>query len=98
VLVGALAVLSAPGLVALTRYTAVRLFDVIYAFPVPIALGVVALVQARRAREVRERTLSRAGGERQAAWGRGLGVLGVCLGITGGLSVAFFWILVAFSH
>src|SRR5207302_9807162 len=96
--VGALAVLSAPGLAALPRYTTVRLLDVVYGFPVPILLGLVAVAQARRARELLERTLWGAGGERQAAWGRGLGMFAVCLGITGGLAVGFYWILVAFSH
>jgi hypothetical protein len=73
----------------------VALFQVVYAFPVPILLGLLAVSQARRAREVLERTLWRSGGERSAVWGRRLGVLGVCLGITAGLSVGFYWVLVA---
>jgi hypothetical protein len=88
------AVLSVPGGLALPRYTAVALFQVVYAFPVPILLGLLAVTQARRAREVLERRLWRCGGERAAAWGRRLGVLGVCLGITAGLAVGFYWILV----
>jgi uncharacterized membrane protein YfcA len=91
---GAVAVLSVPGGLALPRYTAVALFQVVYAFPVPILLGLLAVTQARRAREVLERRLWRCGGERAAAWGRRLGVLGVCLGITAGLAVGFYWILV----
>ena len=92
---GLLAVLSVPGALALPRYTAVALFQVVYAFPVPILLGLLAVTQARRAREVLERRLWRCGGETAAAWGRRLGVLGVCLGITAGLSVGFYWVLVA---
>jgi hypothetical protein len=97
ILTGLLAVLCVPGALALPRYTAVALFQIIYAFPVPILLGLVAVLQARRAREVLERTLWRAGGARAAAWGRRLGVLGVCLGVTAGLSVGFYWVLVSVS-
>ena len=89
--------LCVPGGLALPRYTAVALFQVVYAFPVPILLGLLAVLQARRAREVLDRTLWRAGGERATKWGRALGVLGVCLGITAGLAVGFYWILVAVS-
>ena len=97
VLAGLLAVLCVPGGLALPRYTAVALFQVVYAFPVPILLGLFAVSQARRAREVLDRTLWRAGGERAAKWGRALGLFGVCLGITAGLAVGFYWILVAVS-
>ena len=97
ILTGLLAVLCVPGALALPRYTAVALFQVVYAFPVPILLGLIAVSQARRAREVLERTLWRAGGARATAWGRRLGVLGVCLGVTAGLSVGFYWILVYVS-
>jgi hypothetical protein len=90
-------VLTVPGGIALPRYTAVALFQVVYAFPVPIALGLIAVSQARRARDVLDRTLWRAGGAKAAKWGRALGVLGVCLGITAGLAVGFYWILVAVS-
>jgi hypothetical protein len=92
-----LAVLTVPGGIALPRYSAVALFQVVYAFPVPIVLGLIAVSQSRRAREVLDRTLRRAGGERAAKWGKALGVLGVCLGITAGLALGFYWILVAVS-
>jgi hypothetical protein len=97
VLTGLLAVLCVPGALALPRYTAVALFQVVYGFPVPILLGLLAIVQARRAREVLDRTLWRSGGQRGARWGRVLGLLGVCLGITAGLAVGFYWILVVVS-
>jgi hypothetical protein len=92
-----LAVLTVPGGIALPRYSAVALFQVVYAFPVPIVLGLIAVSQSRRAREVLDRTLRRAGGARAARWGKALGVLGVCLGITAGLALGFYWILVAVS-
>ncbi len=86
-----------PGGVALARYTTVTLFQAVYGFPLPILLGVLAIAQARQAREMLERTLWRAGGERAAAWGRGLGIFGLCLGVTAGLALGFYWVLVAFS-
>jgi hypothetical protein len=46
---------------------------------------------------VLDRTLWRSGGQRGARWGRVLGLLGVCLGITAGLAVGFYWILVVVS-
>jgi hypothetical protein len=88
---------SVPGGLALPRYTAVTLFQAVYAFPVPIVLGLFAVFQARRGRELIERTLWRAGGERTATFGRALGLLAICLGITAGLSVGFYWLLVAYS-
>ena len=96
--IGLLAVLTVPGGLALPRYTAVTLLQSVYAFPVPILLGLIAVFEARRARGVLERTLWRSGGRRTAAWGRGLGLLGVCLGITAGLALGFYWILVSSSH
>jgi hypothetical protein len=95
---GVLAALYLPLGLAAARYTTVSLFQATYAFPVGVLLGVVATVQARRAREVLDRTIGRAGGERQAAWGRRLGLLGVCISLTVGLALGFYWILVAFSH
>jgi hypothetical protein len=91
------AVLCVPGALALPRYTAVALLQVVYGFPLPILLGLVAVTQARRAREVLERTLWLAGGERAAAWGKRLGLLAVCLGLTAGMALGFYWILVASS-
>jgi hypothetical protein len=97
VVAGLVAVLCIPGALALPRYTAVALLQVVYAFPVPILLGLVAVTQARRAREALERTLWRAGGERAAAWGRRLGLVAVCLGITAGGALGFYWLLVLSS-
>ncbi len=97
-LLGALAVLAVPGAFALARFTRVSLFQATYAFPAPILLGLLAVVQARRAREALERTLGRVGGERGAAWGRGLGLLGFCLGTTAGLALGFYWLLIVFAR
>jgi hypothetical protein len=97
-LLGLVAVLTVPGGLALPRYTAVPLLQAVYAFPVPILIGLLAVLQARRARQVLERSLWRSSGARTAAWGRRLGLLGVCLGITAGLAVGFYWVLVSYSH
>jgi hypothetical protein len=95
---GVLAALYVPAGLAVARSTTVSLFQATYAFPGGMLLGLLAIVQARRAREALDRTLGRAGGERQAAWGRGLGLLGLCLSLTVGLALGFYWILVGFSH
>ncbi len=55
-------------------------------------LGVIAIALARGARVKVERTLGRAG-EGAARWGKWLGILGLCLGLTAALSLAFFGLL-----
>jgi hypothetical protein len=55
-------------------------------------LGLIAVMLARGSRVTVERTLGRVG-EGTARWGKWLGVLGLCLGITAGLSLAFFGLL-----
>ena len=93
-----LAVISLPVAIAVARRSdALSLFNAVYFFPAPIVLGLFAVQQARRARERVERTLGRAGGVRQARWGRRLGVLGIAIGVTAGLALAFYAVLAAFS-
>ena len=55
-------------------------------------LGLIAIILARGARVKVERTLGRVG-EGAARWGKWLGVLGMCLGLTAALSLAFFGLL-----
>lgn len=55
-------------------------------------LGLIAISLARGARVKVERTLGRAG-EGAAKWGKWLGILGLCLGLTAALSLAFFGLL-----
>jgi hypothetical protein len=55
-------------------------------------LGLIAITLARAARVKVERTLGRAG-EGAAKWGKWLGILGLCLGLTAALSLAFFGLL-----
>jgi hypothetical protein len=54
--------------------------------------GLIAVLLARSARLRAERTLSRPG-EATARWGKWLGLLGLCLGLTAALSLAFFGVL-----
>jgi hypothetical protein len=55
-------------------------------------LGLIAVLLARSARFKVERTLSRVG-EGTARLGKWLGLLGLCLGLTAALSLAFFGLL-----
>jgi hypothetical protein len=55
-------------------------------------LGLIAVMLARGARVAVERTLGRVG-EGAARWGKWLGILGLCLGITAALSLAFYGLL-----
>ena len=55
-------------------------------------LGLIAVLLARGARVKVERTLSRTG-EGTARLGKWLGLLGLCLGLTAALSLAFFGLL-----
>ncbi|HZC28317.1 MAG TPA: hypothetical protein VE269_01150 [Gaiellaceae bacterium] len=59
-------------------------------------LGLVAVALARRARAQARWSLSRTG-ETTARWGRWLGWLGLCLGLTAALSLGFFGLLLAFE-
>jgi len=95
---GVLAVVSLPATIAFAqRSPALTVLQAVYLFPVPILLGLFAIQQARRARERVERTLGRAGGLRQARWGRRLGFLGIAIGITAGLALAFSALLAHYS-
>ena len=54
--------------------------------------GLLAVIFARKARFQVERTLGRAG-EGTARWGRWLGLLGMCLGLTAALALGFYGLL-----
>jgi hypothetical protein len=95
---GVLSVVAFPAAVAVARRApAVSVLEAVYSFPLPILLGLFAIQQARRARERLERTLGRAGGARQARWGRRLGLLGIGIGVAAGLALAFYALLAHFS-
>jgi len=93
-----LAVAAFPAAIVFARRSStVTLLEAVYSFPVPIVLGALAMQQARRARERIARTLGRAGGARQARWGRSLGMIGIGIGIAAGLALAFYALLAHFS-
>ncbi len=93
-MLGVLAVATMPAAIVATRYSdAYELLHAGFAIPVGLALGLVAVVLARRARERDALTLGRAGG-RGAAWaGRALGILGICIASAGIVSLAVYALL-----
>jgi hypothetical protein len=98
VLLGLLAVGIIPAAVAATRYfDEMTLLDAGAAVPAAAVLGVAAIMLARRARERVVRTLGRIGGARLAATGKAFGILGLCLGITGGVALGIYGLLTLFA-
>jgi hypothetical protein len=59
-------------------------------------LGLIAVLLARGARARARWSLTHVG-ERTALWGRWLGWLGLCLGLTAALALGFFGVLLAFE-
>ncbi len=64
---------------------------------VGVLLGLLATSFARRARAQIAITLGRAGGERAARLGRALGVLGLLIGASAALALAFYGLLSLFA-
>ena len=94
VVVGALSVATMPVAVLGTRYSeSYDLLHAAFAIPVGMALGVAAVILARRARERDTATLGRAGGLRTARAGWTLGALGLCLASSALLAVAVYGVL-----
>ena len=54
--------------------------------------GLIAVILARKARYQVERTLARVG-EGTVRWGKWLGLLGMCLGLTAALALGFYGLL-----
>jgi hypothetical protein len=87
-----------PALIVLSRYSdSVELLHAGFAVPVAAALGVFAVVLARRARRRIERTLGRVGGVTAARTGHALGLAALYLSTTGALALGFFGLLTLFS-
>ena len=86
-----------PSAIAVTeREERFELLQAAYAVPVALALGLAAVLLARRARLRVERTLGRVGGLRVARVGRALGVLAIMLGLSGAISVGVYFVLTRF--
>jgi hypothetical protein len=61
------------------------------------ALGLIAMLLARRARQTIERTLGRAGGSGTARAGRLLGLISLCVGLTAAFALGFYGLLNLFG-
>jgi hypothetical protein len=95
---GILSLAAIPAGVVLARESQrVTLVDATGSIAVALLLGWGAIIFARRAREHIQLTLGRATGERAARTGRLLGTLGVLLGLTAALAVAFWGLLTLFT-
>ena len=89
----ALGVLAGAGYLAYTN-DEVSWLQAALALPAAGILALLALLLARRARALHQRTLGRAGGHALAGVGRGLGALALLLTLTGGVAVGVFGVLV----
>jgi len=98
-LLGLLGVLTIPAAIEMTRRSKrVELLDASYAIPLAFALGLVALVMARRARQNLRWLRLREGGTGVASAAVVLGLIAVCLAVTAALSVAFYGLVVLYQH
>jgi hypothetical protein len=98
VLFGVAAVLAIPAGVVLSYYSeTVTLVESSSSAGLAIIFGLYAIALSRHGRWTLARTLGRAGGARSAGAGRLLGWLGLCMGISAGLSVGFYGLLTIFA-
>jgi hypothetical protein len=90
--VGALSVLALPAVIAAAQLTSTvtLLESVVLGVPAAIVLAALGLVFVRVARRTARRTLRPEKIESTARLGRRLAALGIYLGITGGLALAFY--------
>ncbi|HEX6490673.1 MAG TPA: hypothetical protein VF002_04795 [Gaiellaceae bacterium] len=97
VLLGFLSLVAVPAALVASRSKHVSLREAVAGEAVlGTLLGVFAVILARGARVQVERTLARVG-EGTAKAGKWLGLLGLCLGITAGLALGFFGLLIWFG-
>ena len=99
VALGLLGVAAIPAGVVASRYVPrVHLLDgVIGSVPAALALGLLAILAARRARLALLLSLGRCGGEGAARAGRALAIVGIYLACTGGIALGFYWLLNAYQ-
>jgi hypothetical protein len=96
VTLGLLSALTMPVAVFATRYSgSYELLHAGFAIPIAMALGIAAIVLARRARTYEQVTLGRAGGIRRGRVGRLLGLLGICMAASATIAVAVYGLLKA---
>ena len=98
VVVGLAGVLAIPAGVVVSYYSqTVTLVESTSSAGLALLFGLYAIVLSRRGRATLARTIGRSGGAGQARAGRLLGWLGLCMGITAGLSVGFYGLLTIFA-
>jgi hypothetical protein len=96
VALGVLATLTLPLAVGATRYSdSYDLLHAGFAVPVAVALGIAAVILARRAADLDRATLGRSGGRTAARAGRILGIVGLCLAASATISLAVYGVLIA---
>jgi hypothetical protein len=92
---GLLSALTMPLAILGTRYSSsYELLHAGFAIPLAAALGIVAIVLARKARTIEQVTLGRAGGAKRGRIGRILGTLGLCMAASATIAVAVYGVLV----
>ena len=93
---GLLATLTLPVAVVATRYSAsYDLLHAAFAIPLAAALGIAAIVLARRARALDRAAVSGPGSGKAGRVGRLLGILGLCMAASATISVAVYEVLIA---
>jgi hypothetical protein len=93
-LVGLLGAVAHPATVAAAELDdRLDLYQSAAAVPVSFVLGLVAIWLARRGRRRFERTIGRVGGAGLARTGRWLGILAVCLALSGAIAVGVYELL-----
>ncbi len=97
VVVGLLAIVSLPAVLAASEFTAdvTLLESLVVGVPTAIVLGLIGLVFVRLARRRLRRTVRPEKAESRARLGRRLAAFGIYIGITGGLALAFYAVLKA---
>jgi hypothetical protein len=92
---GLLSALTMPLAILGTRYSSsYELLQAGFAIPLAAALGIAAIVLARKARKIEQVTLGRAGGAKRGRIGRILGTLGLCMAASATIAVAVYGVLV----
>ena len=96
-LLGLLAAAVLPAAVAAAELRdEIDLIDAGAAVPVAFVLGVLAIWLGRRGRRRFDRTIGRVGGASVANAGRWLGILAVCLAISGAIALGFYELLLRY--
>jgi hypothetical protein len=92
---GLLSALTMPLAILATRYSSsYELLHAGLAIPLAAALGIAAIVLARKVRTIEQVTLGRAGGAKRGRIGRILGALGLCMAASATIAVAVYGVLV----